>query len=278
MTAAREVLRTYAPSDATPPVWMCAKPVALVVAKAPVPGFAKTRLAATVGPTAAAELAADSLLDTLAAAAGTGWPVVVALTGDLDAAPRAGALREALAECTVIDQRGRGRGERLATAHADASTVSGHGATVQIGADTPQVRSGDLVAAYDRLGRCEAVVGPAADGGWWLLAVRHAAIAGCLASVPMSRSDTGARTVRALAAGGWRVGATGRMRDVDTASDADAVAAVVPASRFGRRWATHCGRAVSAHVDPPSTGRLASSGPGRLAPPSGAAVPVVVSP
>ncbi|HEU0285944.1 MAG TPA: hypothetical protein VFR22_02800, partial [Nocardioidaceae bacterium] len=50
--------------------------VVLVMAKAPVPGFAKTRLAASVGPRAAADLATDSLLDTLAAAAGTGWPVV----------------------------------------------------------------------------------------------------------------------------------------------------------------------------------------------------------
>jgi len=212
------------------------RPVALVVAKAPVPGFAKTRLAATVGPIAAAELAADSLLDTLAAAADTGWPIVVALTGDLDAAPRAGVLREALAACTVIDQRGRGLGERLASAHADASAVSGRRMTVQIGADTPQVRSGDLVAAYDRLARCDAVVGPAADGGWWLLAVRQSTIASCLASVPMSRSDTGVRTVRALAGGGWRVGATGQLRDVDTAADAEAVTADAPASRFGRRW------------------------------------------
>ena len=70
--------------------------VVLVMAKAPVPGFAKTRLAATVGAKAAADLATDSLLDTLAAAAGTGWPVVVAFTGELDSVPRAGELRQAL--------------------------------------------------------------------------------------------------------------------------------------------------------------------------------------
>ena len=41
-------------------------PVTLVViAKAPVAGFAKTRLAATVGDAAAADIAAASLLDTL---------------------------------------------------------------------------------------------------------------------------------------------------------------------------------------------------------------------
>ncbi|MBV8177250.1 MAG: glycosyltransferase, partial [Mycobacterium sp.] len=56
----------------------------LVVAKAPVPGRAKTRLAATVGDQLAAEIAAAALLDTLDAVAAT--PVatrVVALTGEL---------------------------------------------------------------------------------------------------------------------------------------------------------------------------------------------------
>ncbi|MBX9920944.1 MAG: glycosyltransferase, partial [Mycolicibacterium frederiksbergense] len=56
----------------------------LVVAKAPVPGLAKTRLAAAVGDMMAADIAAAALLDTLDAVAAA--PVsrrVVALTGDL---------------------------------------------------------------------------------------------------------------------------------------------------------------------------------------------------
>ena len=61
----------------------------LVVSKAPVPGLAKTRLAVAVGEVAAADIAAATLLDTLDAVAAT--PVqarVVALTGDLDQAPK----------------------------------------------------------------------------------------------------------------------------------------------------------------------------------------------
>ena len=219
----------------------------LVMAKAPVPGYAKTRLAATVGPWAAADLAMDSLLDTLAAAAGTGWPVVVALTGDIDSAARADELRAALARCLVIEQRGRDLGKRLAAAHADAMAVGGatavggtavvgSTAVVQIGSDTPQVQTGDLVAARDRLIGRDAVLGPAVDGGWWLLATRRPAVADCLASVPMSRADTGARTLRALGAAGWRVRRTKRLRDVDTGRDAEAVARLAPGSRFAMRW------------------------------------------
>lgn len=210
-------------------------PVVLVMAKAPVPGFAKTRLAAIVGPRAAADLAMDSLLDTLAAAARTGWPVVVALTGDLDSAPRADELGAALAQCTVIEQRGDGLGERLAAAHADA--MADGTTVVQIGSDTPQVAPADLVAAHDRLAGHDAVLGPADDGGWWLLATRQPAVAECLVEVPMSRIDTGVRTMRALNAAGWRVGRTGRLCDVDTARDAAAVARSAPTTRFAARWA-----------------------------------------
>ena len=65
-------------------------PVAvLVVAKAPVPGLAKTRLAASIGADAAADLAAAALLDTLdAVAAASVQASVVALTGDVEAAAR----------------------------------------------------------------------------------------------------------------------------------------------------------------------------------------------
>ena len=111
----------------------------LVVAKAPVPGRAKTRLAATVGDQLAAEIAAAALLDTLDAVAAT--PVaarVVALTGELDAAADAAEIRRRLASFSVIGQRGNDFGERLANAHADATSVDGH-PVLQIGMDTPQV-------------------------------------------------------------------------------------------------------------------------------------------
>ncbi|MDV6278630.1 glycosyltransferase, partial [Rhodococcus erythropolis] len=69
----------------------------LVVAKAPVPGLAKTRLAADVGDRAAAEIAAAALLDTLQVVAAT--PArnrIVAITGDLTDAVRGADVRDAL--------------------------------------------------------------------------------------------------------------------------------------------------------------------------------------
>ncbi|OCB51527.1 glycosyltransferase involved in cell wall biogenesis [Mycobacterium malmoense] len=205
----------------------------LVVAKAPEPGRAKTRLAATVGDVVAAEIAAAALLDTLDAVAAA--PVanrVVAMTGALDAAAGADEIRHRLRSFTVIPQRGDDFADRLANAHADAS--DGH-PVVQIGMDTPQVTAALLADCARGLREAPAVLGPAVDGGWWVLGLRSPAAAECLRTVPMSRPDTGLRTYRALQDMGIAVHAAPQLADFDIVDDVAAVrAACGPASRFAK--------------------------------------------
>ena len=203
---------------------------ALVVAKAPVPGLAKTRLAATIGNAAAADLAAASLLDTLdAVSAADVDRRVVALTGTLVDAARAEELTRALASFTVIPQRGDGLGERLANAHADAATT---GATLQIGMDTPQVTAQLLSDAAALLGSSD-VLGSAEDGGWWALGLRNPDLARSLLDVPMSAPSTGTDTLEALTAAGASITMLPELRDVDFESDLDVVAQLcIPTSRF----------------------------------------------
>ncbi len=205
----------------------------LVVAKAPVAGRAKTRLAATVGDQVAAEIAAAALLDTLDAVVAT--PVatrVVALTGQLDGAAEADEIRRRLASFDVIGQRGNDFGDRLANAHTDAAAVDGH-PVLQIGMDTPQVTAELLGDCAQRLGETSAVLGLACDGGWWALGVRSPALAGCLRDVPMSQPDTGALTLKALRGNGVDVALLDELADFDVADDVAAVRAVCPSgSRF----------------------------------------------
>ncbi|VEG45692.1 glycosyltransferase [Mycolicibacterium flavescens] len=203
----------------------------LVVAKAPVAGLAKTRLAATIGDAAAADLAAAALLDTLDAV--TAAPVgrrVVALTGDLRQASRGDEIAHSLDGFTVIPQRGADFAQRLANAHADASAGD---PVLQIGMDTPQVTAGLLVECGRALIGSDAVLGPATDGGWWVLGVSRPSMAECLRSVPMSRSDTGALTLAALRGKGIDVGLLDELADFDTIADIDAVRrGCAPDSRF----------------------------------------------
>lgn len=215
--------------------------VVLVVAKAPVPGEAKTRLAAALGDRPAAEIAAAALLDTLDAVAET--PVrhrVVAVTGDLTQACRAADLRCRLAQFTVIAQRGPSFGHRLANAHRDAAQVSGGLPVLQLGMDTPQVSAGLLADCARVLLRSDAVLGLARDGGWWVLGLRDAAVAACLRTVPMSHPDTGTLTLAAVRAAAGSVRLVPELTDVDTVDDVAPVRRVcAPGSRFRRITSPH---------------------------------------
>jgi hypothetical protein len=205
----------------------------LVVAKAPVPGLAKTRLTPPATPRQAAAIASAALLDTLAAVRATPGAVpVVAMTGDLRKAHDEAELRAALALLTVVPQRGDDFADRLANAHADAGRHCPGLPIVQIGMDTPQVTAELLAGTAALLERQDVVLGPAEDGGWWALGLRDPRHADALRGVPMSRCDTGARTLEALTRRGRTATTTTVLSDVDTIADAVSVAGATPGSRF----------------------------------------------
>ncbi|TCO58392.1 TIGR04282 family arsenosugar biosynthesis glycosyltransferase [Actinocrispum wychmicini] len=205
--------------------------IVLVVAKAPVAGLAKTRLCPPATPDQAADIAAASLLDTLdAVCAVPGAQAVVAFTGELDRAMRRDELKDSLGRTTIVRQRGANFAERLANAHADVARGWPGTPVLQIGMDTPQVTPALLARAGDRLKDVDAVLGRAADGGWWALGLRDPFEADVLRDVPMSRADTGDLTYLALSH--LRVGDLPVLSDVDTMADAVRVAAEAPHGRF----------------------------------------------
>ncbi len=91
------------------------------------------------------------------------------------------------------------------------------------------------------MAECSAWFGPAADGGFWALglAVPDPAL---LRGVPMSVPETGRVQRERLLAAGLTVRDLPVLRDVDTAADAAAVAALVPGTRFARALAGPPGR------------------------------------
>ncbi|CAN5499885.1 DUF2064 domain-containing protein [soil metagenome] len=204
----------------------------LVIAKAPVPGLAKTRLATAVGDRGAAELAAAGLLDTLEASREASDDCVIALTGDMDRACRSREIRAALADWTVLWQRGDGFDERLAYAHLDA----GDGPVIQIGMDTPQITAAMLRETGSLLADNDTVLGPAEDGGWWVFGRHKAAHAQTLLGVPMSTDSTCDDTRSALLSRDLSVGTARTLQDVDLLADAQEVAAGAPHTRFAQVW------------------------------------------
>jgi rSAM/selenodomain-associated transferase 1 len=208
----------------------------LVIAKAPVAGQAKTRLGATVGHHAAADIAAATLLDTLDAVDAT--PVrarVLALTGDLDQASGGDEIRSRLGDVYVVEQRGDDFSARLANAIADAAAVAGARPVLLIASDTPQVTADLLTECAQALVETDVVFGLARDGGWWVLGVTEPSMAECLHTIPTSRSDTGPATLEALRDKGLAVTLVAELSDVDTIDDVELVRAdCAPDSRFVR--------------------------------------------
>ena len=124
----------------------------------------------------------------------------------------------------VVPQRGDGLGDRAA--HAFADTARPGVTTLLVGMDTPQLSLVDCPSGN--------ALGLAEDGGWWALQLENPADASVLRTVPMSTSDTGALTLAALQQRGLSMALLPVLRDVDTAEDAHAVAALCPNSRFSR--------------------------------------------
>jgi rSAM/selenodomain-associated transferase 1 len=200
----------------------------IVIAKAPRPGFAKTRLIPDLGDDGAARVAEASLADTLwAVAEAPAARRVLVLDGDTDGA---GWLPEVDGRgFEVLAQRDGGLGDRLAGAFAD----SGAAPALLVGMDTPQITAELLADAGAQLcaDGVDAVLGPASDGGWWAIGFREAADPSAFAGVPMSAGDTCEHQRRRLADLGLRVTELEQLRDIDTVEDARAVAAVVPWTR-----------------------------------------------
>ncbi|WP_228000414.1 TIGR04282 family arsenosugar biosynthesis glycosyltransferase [Nocardia australiensis] len=198
----------------------------LVIAKAPIAGFAKTRLTPPLTPREAARVAAAALWDTLHSVLRTEVTHrIVAFTGDLRVAECGSELARLLERFEVIAQRGADFGARLANAHADAARF---GAPVlQIGMDTPQIGPDVLThAAHSMDSDDVALLGPADDGGWWALGLPSPQPARLLCDVPMSTDRTGELTRKALHRCGFRVQTLPRFNDVDTFGDAVQVATI----------------------------------------------------
>jgi rSAM/selenodomain-associated transferase 1 len=190
----------------------------LVLAKAPVAGRVKTRLCPPLTPAGAAEVAAAALQDTLdVVRAVPAARRVLVLDGDYDAPGFA-----------VQPQRGGPMPERLAAAFDDCAREL---PTLLVGMDTPQLTPELLQQAVEALLAHPAVLGLATDGGWWTLGLQQPA-GRLLRGVPTSRDDTGALQLAALRSAGLDPHLLPPLRDVDTAEDARAVAALAPGGRF----------------------------------------------
>jgi uncharacterized protein len=140
---------------------MTVRPRLVLFARYPTPGRAKTRLIPALGAEGAAALHRRLTERTLGVMRATGLPVEVRTTG----APIA-AFRRWLGDIVCVPQGGGHLGARMRRAAA-------HAPAILVGADIPDLSAWHLRAAVEALERAPVAIGPAADGGYYLIGVRQ---------------------------------------------------------------------------------------------------------
>ena len=136
----------------------------VVMAKAPRIGRVKRRLAETIGPVAAWTFQRRNLNNLLRRLVDPRWRTWIAVTPD--AAVHTHPWPHGW---TTIAQGGGDLGARMARIMESLPP----GPVVIVGTDIPAVGPQHTAAAFLSLDRTDAVFGPAADGGYWLVGLRR---------------------------------------------------------------------------------------------------------
>ena len=190
-----------------------------VIAKEPVPGAVKTRLAARLGVGGAARAAAAMLADTVA-----GMAEVDAEPWVCFAPPEARTRMARLAPgFGLLVQVEGDLGDRLAGCLA-ALVGGGADQVVIVGADTPQVPRATYEAAFALLDEVDVVLGPARDGGYYLVGAK-AALPELFVGVPMGTDAVLRETMQRAVRRRLRVGTVPTLRDLDRLEDLQAALA-----------------------------------------------------
>ena len=178
-----------------------------VFAKPPEPGRVKTRLAPAIGEAAAAELAWAFLRDTVSSLRTLPWAdVVLVTTGPLPAP--LGPPEWTQGDGDLGDRMERALARALRTAPR----------AMVVGTDSPGLLHAHLHEAHRALATTDAVLGPADDGGFYLIGLTRCP-EGLLAGLPWSREDTLARTRARLTERGLRATLAPSWFDVDRPED-----------------------------------------------------------
>jgi uncharacterized protein len=196
------------------------RPALAVIAKEPVAGLAKTRLAPALGGQGAARVAAALLADTLATVrtvAADPW-LCFAPAGARD---RMAALAPGF---RLLAQAGGDLGDRLAACAASLHAGGARRLAI-VGADTPHLRATWYRSAFALLDRVDLVLGPALDGGYYLIAIDAATRpppAELFTGVPMGTDAVLGETLSRAQGLGLRAGVLPPLRDLDRIEDLQA--------------------------------------------------------
>jgi len=192
----------------------------LVFARLPELGKVKTRLAADVGDERALAIYEAMLRDLIAGIGDSTpeteieflWPPTEGANGE--------ALRRAFAHHSVAMQTGATLGDRLSMALSERFFFHRTDKIVVIGADDPTLSRELIDRTFALLDSCEYVLGPAADGGYYLIGCRAPSFDPVVfQDIEWGTSTVLAATLQRIASIGRTVALLPERYDIDTAED-----------------------------------------------------------
>ncbi len=190
------------------------RPVLGLFAKWPQPGQVKTRLAADTSPAWAAQVAEAFLGDTVDRLA-TVPPRRLLVYTPRDA--EAAFARLVDGRFDLVPQVAGDLGQRMA-AFLTEQVQAGAGPVVLLGTDSPSLPPAYVEQAFAALEQADVVLGPATDGGYYLIGCARR-MPPVFDDIPWSSSRVLAETVARLPAPGWKLALLPPWYDVDTLDD-----------------------------------------------------------
>jgi len=138
------------------------------MAKAPRPGTAKTRLAQSLPAPAVVELYGCLLDDTIALAQSLDHTDIAIMCPASDVHDLARVVGDTVA---IVAQSGDGLAAGLTSVFANFA-LAGHTRIIAFNSDSPHLPAPVLQGAFQALARCDVVVGPTHDGGYYLVGAK----------------------------------------------------------------------------------------------------------
>lgn len=214
------------PSSRSPDTSHPSPHAALVIfAKAPIPGEVKTRLCPPLTPDEAATLHGSFVLDMLERTKLAVAKLQLPFHRFLACAPSSALaffkIMEERQGVRLLDQVGEDLGERMHRTCVDLF-AKGYKQVIIVGTDIPTLPLSVYQEAFAMLGRSDVVLGPALDGGYYLIGLSQPAEK-LFAEVPWSTDRVLAVTQEQAKTLGLSVGLTTAWRDVDTIADLQAL-------------------------------------------------------
>ena len=193
----------------------------VVFAKAPIPGQVKTRLCPPLTPDEAATVHGSFVLDTLERTRTAVSKYRLPTDRYLACAPSSTLaffkVMEERQAVHLLDQEGDDLGARMQHVFV-ALFARGYRRVVLVGTDVPSLPLEHYQQALDLLDRHDAVLGPACDGGYYLIGLKPP-VPALFHDIPWSTDRVLALTKEKAAGLGLSLGLLPEWRDIDTIED-----------------------------------------------------------